>query len=220
MKRSITPIAGILLVSAACGSDNATGTAQLEALPVTAATVQAAVELMTALPIPVTAQCTGNPTLNCVGGTAGATISIPISHSTPTVVQTSPGHYTFGTDITISSAPAIPITYSGVNCNIVINTTAGTSSTVHLGGSASFASHTNDGVMNRLDIAPTLTGVEDADVSVTGGTGCDLGTFFNSMIIDSFVTQFEQTSGQLCGAPGPTLFEACPVIGASVKRSR
>jgi hypothetical protein len=210
MKKTFLAVSCLSLVCAACGSDKATGVAQFEALPVTAATVQAAVELMTAVPIPVLAQCTGDPTINCVGGTAGAALSIPLTHTTPVVVQTSPGHYTFGTDLTINSAPAIPFTYTGVSCNITINTTAGTSPTVHLGGTATFASQTNNGVLNRLDIAPTLTGAEDADITVGGGTLCNFGTFFNTMLIDSFVTQFEQLGGQLCGAPGPTLFESCP----------
>jgi hypothetical protein len=212
MKMFRAGLSCLLIASTACGSDAATGTdVQLDALPVTAATVVAAVEFMTSVPIPVVADCTGTPAINCTGGTAGATIPVPFTHTTPTAVQTAPGVFTFGTDITISSAPTIPISTSVVNCSLGINTTAGTSQTVHLGGTATFTSFRNDGVTDELAIAPDLTGVESADVSISGGSICSALGGVQGMMINSLLTSFDQLAGQLCGAPGPALFETCPV---------
>lgn len=221
MKTARAGVICLLIASTACGSDDATGTdVVLDALPVTEATVVAAVQLMTALPLPVVASCAGNPTINCSGGVPGATISIPFTHTTPTATLVSPGVYSFGTDITINSAPGIPLTYTGVGCTVGVNTTAGSSQTVHLGGTATFSSYNDNGVTDELDITPELTGVEAADMTISGGTGCSLFTAFSGMFVNSFVSSFDQLAGQLCGAPGPTLLVPCSEVAATAKYGR
>lgn len=203
-------ITGFVLASAGCGSDSTGVSAKLEALPVAAATVQAAVDLMTASPIAVPTNCGSSPSINCFGGSAGTALSLPVSHTTPIVVQVSPGVYTFGTDLTINSATNIPVTYSGVNCGIVLNTTSGTSPTVHLAGTATFTSNSSDNVLNRLDIVPVLSGVESADIGITGGPLCSFGSIFQAMVVDMMVQNFQSLGGRLCGTPGPTLLGPCP----------
>jgi hypothetical protein len=60
-----------------------------------------------------------------------------------------------------------------------------------------------------------LNGVEDDDVALTGGFGCQLASFGISFFIGTFVDSLQDMLrglGPLCMAPGPTIFEQCPWI--------
>lgn len=208
--------AGCVLAVPGCGSDGGTDPVpKLEALPVAASTVQAAVDFMMASPVTLPTTCSGGIQVNCPGGVPAATsISLPVTHTTPTVVQVSPGVYTFNTDFTINSAVAIPISYAGVSCNVLVNTTQGTNATVHVTGTGTFATNPTTGV-NFLTMHPTVTGIEAADLAMGSGSDflCATVPIPSSVITDMVNTTLTDVAARLCGAPGPALFVRCPDPG-------
>ena len=202
-------MAGITISLLGCGGDSGTDPLpQLESLPADAVTVQAAVDFVLHSPMIVPSNCSGSPTINCVGGVPGAQIALPVSHTTPTVTELAPGIYTFATDVTLNSNQAVPFTYSGTNCTVTINTSQGTSPTVHVSGTATFLENESTG-KTYLSIEPTVTGLEEADVAVGGESLCTLSSGFKGPIIESVLQSIEEKGGQLCGAPGPPLFVDC-----------
>lgn len=204
-----------------CGGDSGTDVpAQLESLAVHPVTVQAAVDFILKSPMIVPTTCGGDPSINCPGGVAGAQLSLPLTHTAPTVAELSNRVYSFATDVAMNNATAIPFTYAGVSCNVTINTSQGASPTVHVSGTATFAQNP---ITNKtyLNIEPTVTGLEDADVALTGDFLCTTtAASLKPAIIATVLTAIENQGGQLCGAPGPTLFIDCASTTLSQKRTR
>ena len=207
---------------ASCGSDGGVEPVLLEALPVTAQTVQAAVEFRTAGPTEVPASCTGTVLVNCANGTPGSPVFISTTPSNLTVTEMAPGQYSFALDLAVTTLQSVPITYSGVNCTVAVNTAAGTSPTIHVTGTAEFASHTADEELNRIDLVADASGVENADFAIGGNALCSVGDFYSSYAIGFVTSAIGESFGGLCGAPGLELFMECPNVqpGASVRSRR
>lgn len=195
---------------AGCGSDGGVEPIALEALPVTAQTVEAAIEFRTAGPIEVPASCTGTVLVNCANGTPGSPVFASATPSNLTVMETAPGRYSFELDLAVTTLQSVPITYSGVGCTVAVNTAAGASPTIHVTGTAEFTSHTADEELNRIDLVADASGVETADFAIGGNALCGIGDFASSYAISFVSAAVGDWFGGLCGAPGPDLFMECP----------
>jgi hypothetical protein len=190
--------------------------AQLEALPQTVATVQAAADYLLAgtHDFQVVADCTSLPTIACPGGIPSD--PLPTVRMVGTnVLATGPDPFAFSADISLKTLQGIPISAFGLTCTLNVDTLAGANPVAHVAGTVVFSSHDDpSGVPNRLDIGTVnLTGVDDADFSVTGGLGCDFAAFGLGLLtgtITATVEAYLTNLGGLCGAPGPELFIPCP----------
>jgi hypothetical protein len=189
--------------------------AQLETLPQTVVTVQAAADylLLGTHDFEVAANCSGIPTVACPGGVPSD--PLPLIRMVGTnVIATGPDPFAFSADISLKTLQGIPFSALGVDCTLNIDTTAGASG-AHVSGTVVFDSQDDpQGEPNRIDVSNvTLTGIEAADLNVSGGFGCEIANFGLNLFIGTLTSQIEsyiQSIGGLCGAPGPDLFMPCP----------
>ena len=217
MKRPLTILTVALLLSgtATC-SKTPTG---LEVLPETAATVQAAVDLLTTGKLRVPPVC-GSPTIACPGGVADTSFYLTLTRdSLRIVVDTMPTVYGFVAQVEAVTTKPVPVTVSGINCTVGINTAASGKPTVGIAGRATFTSQTAGGPIDRLDVRlDSVTGLDAGDITLAGGTLCTIGSFgavAHLVVVNTF--QYP-TPLHLCGAPGPVLFEPCPVAALAARR--
>ncbi len=208
-------IATTLLATGGCGGGGTEPVRKtLEALPVTAATVHAAVEFVTKSPSVVPPTCSGTVIINCPGGTPGANVSVAIARSNLTVTEVPvslPRMFNFSVDLAITSLQDIPAIVQGLSCGVAISTANGPSPTVHVTGSATFPTNPTTGITDRVVLSPTVTGIEEADLTLNGGLSCSLASGFKGLMIGSLTDAISRsTTGALCGAPGPALLFVCP----------
>jgi len=209
MRASASCTSAVLLLAAtACQSS--TGPHLYDALPETAATVQAALDSVTNGVVPVPASC---PTVNCPGGTPGAA-TITLTRVTATAVAQSARTFAYTATMKVLTANDIVVTLPVVGvCGLHIDTRPGTDSTIQVTGTATFVTDNAGGTPNRLSFStPNLTTVAADDFALTGGLACAAGgggslSFFINILATTITPQFRQ----LCGAAGPDLFVACPV---------
>ena len=112
----------------------------------------------------------------------------------------------------VTTNTPIPITLAGAQCGLAVDTTKGTTPDLTL----SF-----DDVVDTVNApdGPTvpgvvsLTGLESADYSITGGFACLVASFPASTfeaILTRALTPWATTRGQICGAPPQWFFQWCP----------
>lgn len=198
-----------LLLSAACSSSS--GPAATEPLPATSATVIAGVNYF-ADSVAVLASCSSNPAVNCPDGTPGLPIHVPLTVTALTVTpRAAPDTLVFdwAADVKIVSPP-IPITLPVVGaCMLTVDTRAGTDTTVHVTGTATFSRQTAGGPIDRVDIASgAVTGLTAPDLTLSGGIGCvtanvGIGAYIGTL------TNVLTGNLALCSATGPALLEVC-----------
>lgn len=127
--------------------------------------------------------------------------------------------FTFSTDLVIASLQDGSITASGVTCGVGVNTAPGASPTVRVSGTATFITSAITGLTSRLQITSTLSGLEDADITVGGGFTCEVASFFKPLVL-STMTDALATGGNVCGAPGPALLKVCSETELQGSRGR
>lgn len=193
-----------------CGDDGGVEPIVFDALPVNAQTVEAAVEYRTQEAIEIPASCDEGFRVNCVAGAPGSPVYMTVTPSNFSAREISPTTYSFSLNLAVATQQAVPITYMGAACNISVNSAAGESPTFQVSGMAEFVSQTDDETLNRIDLAADLLGIEEVDVSLSGGALCDMiastGTV-NEMLSENVGGLLR---GSLCGALGPELFTECP----------
>ena len=167
---------------------------------------------------PVPGNCGAMPSINCVNGTSVTTYVHAAPVGTPAITQLTP--LSFGFTLEMSVATVSPISISnlpppanGTTCLGSLDTGSSGSPTMHVAGTAVFDSDPTVDPPNRITMTNVaFTGIEPTDVSFTGDAACvTLMTQAASQFISLFEQQFAVHLGgmQLCGAPGPGLFEAC-----------
>jgi hypothetical protein len=191
------------------------------ALSQTLETVQAALDLVTSRPWPIEGSCSGT-VINCPGGTLATPVIVTL---TRTAVEAAlvPGseRYDFSVTLSAVSATGIPVTVPAVGaCILHFDTAPGTSPTVTVSGSARFESQTPGGPIDRLAFFNlAVSGVENADMSLTGSFACTLAdayiSFFSGIVVDE-LADFLARYATVCAAPGPALFRPCPAPAARV----
>jgi hypothetical protein len=165
----------------------------------------------------VASVCTGDPTIACPGGVPSSPLpQVRVQASGVSSVQV-PGTLEWDTSATldVSTLQAIPFTYSGVSCTVSVDTANGSVATIQGTFHMSFLSYPDPaGTTNYVAISSAnITGVETADVSVSGGVACSLLSTFASLFIPMLQTQLEAyIQGNVCGTADPAVFTACPAL--------
>lgn len=213
--------AGLLLAMAACKSS--TAPQGYEALPETAETVQAALDLFTTGDVSVPPNCGGSPAVNCPGGTPGGSVTLALTRTRNSLFQVNPGTFEFSVDLKVLSQTPIPITVPAIGeCTMIVDTRPGTDSTLRITGEGTFLEDTVSGdPPNRLVFTtPTITGLTTDDVSIAGGGTCDIANLGLEFFLGTLETAITPPTESLCGAAGPTLFVACPQPPAATTKRR
>lgn len=191
----------------------------LEPLTVDQATADSAAAFL--LPatrnVDVAATCVGDPTIACPGGVPSNPLpQVQVQASTVVTIRV-PGTDTWNGTSTVQAATlqAIPASYLGVSCTITVNSALAGSPTLSGTWQETFLSYPlPTGAANYLAVTNvSITGLDDGDIQVSGGFGCDLGGFLVSFIKPQLVDQLETSvEGNLCGAPDPDIWMACPAL--------
>ena len=179
-----------------------TGTVVDDSLPVTAATVVAAIDLV---PESLLLPC------NVVGGLAeleigcpnGSLLNIPRSNLV-VLPATLP---TFSYSLTVNISGSIPISSAFGSCTLTLGTRTG----IPVTGTATFSSSSSTGVpLNRLRLITDPISVQSLEFSgcgVLSGVLDQVATFVSGSLQPTITAIL---SPQFCGAEGPELFGPCP----------
>jgi hypothetical protein len=209
--RTWQPLVGaVVLTAMGCGSNKSpTG---VESLPVTTETVQAAVDMVTTGHVNVNAVCSASVPVNCKDGTPGSPIVVDLTRTGLTIGQTSELVFTYTAQVAIVSEAGIPLTIPLVGtCYLSVDTAPGASPTVQVAGKATFDSRTPGGPIDRVTMTAQVTGMEAADLSLTGTSGCATVGVPASSIESLLNNDLANAELRFCGAPGPPLLVACLV---------
>jgi len=200
---------GVVLCVIGCGSTKTpTG---VESLPVTAETVQAAVDMVTASGVYVNANCSASAPVNCENGTPGSPIAINLTRTALTITQSSELVFGYTAHVTVVSAHGIPLTVPIVGtCYLAVDSSPGVSPTVQVAGTATFDSPSPGGPIDRVTMTAAVTGVEAADFSLTGASGCAFVSLPASAVEGALNQGLADAQLRFCAASGAPLLVACP----------
>jgi hypothetical protein len=166
----------------------------------------------------VPASCGGDPTIACPGGTPSDPLpqvrvqapSFTITH----VLDTDP--WTVSAAVGVTTLQNIPFTYSGVSCLASVNSAAGAQPTFNASVALTFQSYPDPtGPKNYIVVSnASLTGVETADVGITGGDfACSLAGAYVGILIPILEGQIASFfDGNICGTSDPNVFTLCPPL--------
>jgi hypothetical protein len=219
--------AGGMLLAGGCGKSS-TGPVGYEALPATAGTVQAALDLFTTGNVLVPTVCDSAATtkLNCPGGVPGSPVYITVRRDSLSIVYNMPAdRFDYAVKMKLVTPVDIPVTIALVGeCGLHLDTTPGADSLVQIVGTASFRSHIAGEPIDELDFStPVVNGLTSDDMALTGGTGCLLANMGLSFYVETLQAMIGPPALSLCGAPGPPLFVACetpPPVPYAAPRGR
>lgn len=163
------------------------------------------------------ANCASSPTIACPGGVPSNPLpQVHIEASNVSTVQV-PGtpRWNMSAVLDVSTPTGIPVTYSGVSCTANVDSGLGASPTFQGTADLNFLSYPDPlGATNYVGVAnANITGVETADVTLTGSFSCSILSAFASVFVPMLEDQIEAyLEGNLCGAPDPAVFMACPPL--------
>lgn len=220
--------AGMALALAGCGGSRSGPTAPPPpppyTMPLSRATIQSAVDLVTTGMDTVPVLCGGTVPVDCPGGAPGPVITVSRVRVLDSLLALRPDTaYDFSAYVTLTSSQDIPVTVPVVgDCGLHLDTTPGASPTVRLSGQAYFVSSVPAGPLDELEIDVGLDGVEAADVSLTGGAGCALVNQSIGFYLGVISAALRTGTGPifLCAGSGPGLFVVCPASPAAAERPR
>jgi hypothetical protein len=166
--------------------------------------------------VDVIASCSGN-LVACPGGVPSDPLpQVRLQASNVSSVQV-PGSLTWNTSATLAVATLqnIPVTISGVSCDVSVNSANGASPTFAGAASMTFQSYpTAGGPTNYIAVGnASITGVEDADVTLIGGLACQLADAFKGFFIPILTADIATyIEGNVCGDPNSNGYIACPPL--------
>lgn len=163
------------------------------------------------------ANCASSPAIACPGGVPSNPLpQVHVEATNVSAVQVPATlTWTMSATLAVSTPTGIPVSYLGSECTANVDTSLGASPTVQGSGDLTFLSYPDpSGATNYISVSnANITGVETADVSLTGGLTCDLLTTFASTFIPMLEAQIEAyMQGNLCGAPDPDVYMPCPAL--------
>lgn len=163
------------------------------------------------------ANCESDPSIACPGGVPSDPLpQVHIEATNVAAVQVpSTTQWTLSAVLNVTTPTGIPVTYSGTECTLNIDSGLGTSPTFQASADLNFLSYPDPlGATNYIAVAnANITGVETADVILSGSLDCDLLNAFGSVFIPQLEEQIEAyLDGNICGAPDPEVFMECPVL--------
>jgi hypothetical protein len=163
------------------------------------------------------ANCAGNPSIACPGGVPSDPLpKVRVEASNVSTVQIpATARWNMSATLDVSTPTGIPVTYSGISCTANVDSGLGASPTFSGAAELSFASYPDPiGPTNYIAVAnANISGVETADVTLTGGFSCSLLSTFGSIFVPMLEDQIETyLEGNICGAPDPDIFMPCPAL--------
>jgi hypothetical protein len=176
-------------------------------LPVTTATVRAVLDIITASStFDVSPSCATQPAINCPNGVPTPTqmhaeqVSVTISQATGTTFNFT----VLGRMATVSDAV---LSFGSTICGLNLDTTRFGAPTMTVTGTAVFDSNPPPDPPNRVRFTNVnVTGIETADLIVTGGGICpSVASFAITGLEQQLATKFSP----YCGAPGAALLTPC-----------
>ncbi len=188
----------LALAAAACGSSTSPSAPTLSA---SSTTVQTALNTFTTGTVSIPAYC-GSFGINCPGGTAGAATPITVTRSNLSILPAGQDTFSYNADLALVTGSPFTVSYNGLDCQVAVNTAAGSFPTVHIAGTAAFSSTTTGGALNRVDLTSIVTGAEMADLTITGPAGCSafqtVGAFAGLALQSALASQ----TAHFCAAAG------------------
>lgn len=162
------------------------------------------------LDIDIPSSCGGSTSVDCPGGIPsppGDQLRITSSRA----IQPVAGQHRYDVTVTqsVTTLQPVAISYSGANCNVTLTSANGLSQTWTFTVQLNFAVGLYTGKKYISPANPTLTGMENADYSLTGDFICTFaGAFIPASVI---VDQYEEwlVSYWICAAPGPAYLGPC-----------
>jgi hypothetical protein len=163
------------------------------------------------------ANCAGSPAVACPGGVPSNPLpQVHIEASNVGTVQVAGTlTWTMSATLDVSTPTGIPVSYLGSECTANVDSALGASPTFQGSGDLNFLAYPDPGgATNYIGVAnANISGVETADVSLTGGLTCSLLSTFASTFIPMLEDQIEAyLEGNLCGAPDPDVYMPCPAL--------
>jgi hypothetical protein len=164
----------------------------------------------------IAASC-GVDTVACPGGVPSDPLpQVRVEASNVSTVQVpATTRWTMSAVLDVTTLDGIPVTIQGISCTVNVDSGLGSTPTFGASADLNFVSYPNPGgPTNYVGVAnANITGVETADVLITGGFSCDLAALFASSFIPQLEVQIEAyLEGNICGAPDPEVFMQCPVL--------
>ncbi|HET7181293.1 MAG TPA: hypothetical protein VFI15_03585 [Candidatus Limnocylindrales bacterium] len=164
----------------------------------------------------VPATCTGDPVIACAGGVPSNPLpQVEVNATNVTTTAAGGDAWNGSATIDVSTLQAIPMTYSGVSCDVTVDSANGAVATLSGTYTMTFQSYpTPGGPTNYIAVGNVnVTGLESADIQLTGGFSCSLASAFISVYIPMFQDQMEAyLAGNVCLAPDAGGFIACPTL--------
>lgn len=156
-----------------------------------------------------------DPTIQvaCPGGVAMD--PAPVVHvvgSDLVIEDIGPNTFTISLAVGITTPAPIPVSGSGLSCNVTVDTSAGSEPAALVDGRLDFIVNAETGVTDRIASSnAALTHVEGADVGISGGIGCDIANALKGLFIGNLTGQIASyLDVTLCRAPDPEIFMTCP----------
>jgi len=190
---------------------------------------QASMEAAAAVWIPasrnfdVPASCAGSPRVDCPDGITPLPAEDQVSFSSARTVTATgdPNIYNLSVLADVVSLPAkvVKVTVTSpvtLTCDLTVDSGAGSVDGWTATSSLGFVDVSGE---TRIQAGPvTVTGIEAADMTVTGGAGCATvdglkGTFvgqLQSLVKQELEEYIESVGNPLCAAPGPAYLGPCP----------
>jgi len=159
------------------------------------------------------------PSMDCPNGSPLAPSNQLHVLSSRSLVKVPANRYDVTVTQAVTTLQAFTLTVAGSNCMVTITSANGTLPTLtvylslvfHLDGTGANGVNFAD----RIDYSnATMTGLEDADYTITGDFLCTLGTIIpKSLVVDAYVTTlleyFNKIGPSFCPKPGPDYLGPC-----------
>lgn len=191
----------------------------LEPLTVDQATADsgAAFLLPASQDLDVAPTCSGDVIIACPGGVPSDPLpQVQVQASNVSTTRVSSTN-TWNGSATLQAATlqGIPASGFGATCTITVDSALAGSPTVSGTWDETFQSYPlPSGDANYLAIGNVnITGLDDGDILISGGFSCSLAGAMVGFIKPMLQDQIEgYIAGNLCGAPGPEVWVACPAL--------
>ena len=165
------------------------------------------------LTMDIPASCGGSNSVDCPGGNpAPPADQLSIGSTRSVLRQSGSNRYDVTATMDVETLQAFTMTYSGVECQVTLDSANGTSPTLSLTAQMNLVFHATFGERFLSSSNQQLTGLENDDYQLSGSFLCTLAGAFipASAVQDQLASIIADRMPPTCMAPGPALFETCP----------